>query len=391
MTRLNVLAVDDELGMRKGIERSLKNFSVEVQDTEETIEFELCLAETGAEAVQAIRNSVPDILLLDYKLPDFNGLEVLKNTADMADDMLTIMITAYASIETAVAATKQGAYDFLPKPFTPADLKHTVRKAATRIVLARRAKQLEEEKKRVRFEFIRVLGHELKAPIAAVEGYMHLLDSHIKGEELSAYDNFVDRSLIRLQQMRKLIVDLLDMTRIESGEKTRELEPIDLVPSAHDAVELVGGEASERGISLAVHAPEQLVVQADRSEINMIMNNLVSNAVKYNRDDGQVDIFLERDGEYTGIKVVDTGIGMSAEEVEKLFGEFVRIKNKKTRNILGSGLGLSILKRISELYEGDIHVESEPDRGSTFLVRLKAAREQSSPVEEDSETVKAGT
>ena len=206
MTRLNVLAVDDELGMRKGIERSLKNFSVEVQDTEETIEFELCLAETGAEAVQAIRNSVPDILLLDYKLPDFNGLEVLKNTADMADDMLTIMITAYASIETAVAATKQGAYDFLPKPFTPADLKHTVRKAATRIVLARRAKQLEEEKKRVRFEFIRVLGHELKAPIAAVEGYMHLLDSHIKGEELSAYDNFVDRSLIRLQQMRKLMI-----------------------------------------------------------------------------------------------------------------------------------------------------------------------------------------
>ena len=390
MTRLNVLAVDDELGMRKGIERTLKNFTIEVPDTEETVAFDLCLAETGSEAVEAISSEVPDILLLDYKLPDFNGLEVLKKTADTASDMLTIMITAYASIETAVAATKQGAYDFLPKPFTPADLKHTVRKAATRIVLARRARQLEEEKKRVRFEFIRVLGHELKAPIAAVEGYMQLLDSHIKGEELSSYDTFVDRSLVRLQQMRKLIVDLLDMTRIESGEKTRELEPIDLVAAAHDAVELLENDATERGISLTVHAPAELVINADRSEVNMMMNNLVSNAVKYNRDDGQVDVFLESEEGYAVIKVTDTGIGMTEKEVEKLFGEFVRIRNKKTRNILGSGLGLSILKRLSQLYEGDIHVESEPDRGSTFQVRLKPNSDGSKPAGKEDSAIEAG-
>ena len=114
-------------------------------------------------------------------MPGISGLDVLDRLAGMQTDMLTIMITAYASIETAVTATKRGAYDFLAKPFTPDELKSTIRKAAARLILAKQARKLAEEKRQVRFEFIRVLGHELKAPLNAVAGYLELIQERTPG------------------------------------------------------------------------------------------------------------------------------------------------------------------------------------------------------------------
>ncbi len=375
MNTLRVLAVDDEPGMLGGIERSLENFSVRLPDIEGEIGFRVETAATGEEAVTAIAAGPPDILLLDYKLPDITGLDVLRRTANASPEMLTVMITAYASIETAIAATRQGAYDFLTKPFTPDDLKHAVRKAAGAILLARRAKALEAEKKQVRFEFIRVLGHELKAPLNAVAGALFILRDRTLGEDIGPYGEVVNRSLLRLEQMKKLISDLLEMTRLESGKKERTLEEVDLVGAAKEAAELASWEAGSRRIALRIDGPESLVVRADRGEIAMIFNNLVSNAVKYNHEGGRVEIVLSRKGPETAISVSDTGIGISPEGREKLFGEFVRLKDKRTRNVLGSGLGLSILKRLVELYDGRIEVESEPDRGSTFTVCLPAGKD----------------
>lgn len=370
MITLNILAVDDEPGMLSGIERSLENYRVMVPEVNEEVDFRIKTVATGSAAVEAITAEPPDILLLDYKLPDFSGLEVLKRTEEISDDMLTIMITAYASIDTAIAATKQGAYDFLSKPFAPADIKHTVRKAVIRIILARRAKELEAEKKQVRFEFIRVLGHELKAPLSATAGYLYLLRDHTLGEELDKYDEMVQRSLLRIDQMRKLISDLLDITRLESGKKNRVLEDIDLVEAARQAIELVDQEANAGGITVELHSPDRLMIQADQGEISMIFNNLITNAIKYNKHGGRVDITLSHEEPGIKIEISDTGIGMTEEGIKKLFGEFVRLKDTRTKNILGSGLGLSILKRLVNLYDGKIEITSELDRGSTFTVYL---------------------
>ena len=223
MDTLKVLVTDDEMGMRLGVTRTLRDFSVRVPDVNGSVAFTVDQAESGEEALEKIDRSPPDILLLDHKMPGISGLEVLDRLAGRETDMLTIMITAYASIETAVTATKRGAYDFLAKPFTPDELKSTIRKAAARLILAKQARQLAEEKRRVRFEFIRVLGHELKAPLNAVAGYLDMLQSHQLGDSLAAYDEMVARSLARMDGMRKLIADLLDLTQIESGEKNREL------------------------------------------------------------------------------------------------------------------------------------------------------------------------
>lgn len=371
MITLNVLAVDDEAGMRSGIQRSLASFEVEVPEAQETIQFLVEEASTGEEAVSRIMESAPDILLLDYKLPGISGIDVLNQTVEQQDEMLTIMITAYASIDTAITATRKGAYDFLPKPFTPRDLKHSVRKAAIRVVLARRAKALAAANRRVRFEFTRILGHELKAPIAAVSGYLYLLRDHILGDDVTAYDESVGRSLKRLDQMRKLIVDLLDMTRLESGEKVRELEWLNMREVVDSALELVETEAEHRSITLVQEGADGIEIWGDRGELDMMLNNLVSNAVKYNRDGGSVTVTLAMGAAGLQIEVTDTGIGMAPEDVEKLFGEFVRIKTDETRNILGSGLGLSILKRLASLYGGEVSVTSESGQGTTFRMQLR--------------------
>ena len=113
-----------------------------------------------------------------------------------------------------------------------------------------------------------------------------------------------------------------------------------------------------------------VTIQADNEDINIVFNNLLSNAVKYNHEGGKVDIIIDRDNGDAVIKVIDTGIGISGKDQEVLFDDFVRIKNEKTRNISGSGLGLSIVKKIVELYHGLIIVESTVGEGSTFIVTI---------------------
>ncbi len=371
METLRVLVVDDEPGMREGVARALRGFTVTLPGLSQAVAFETDQAGSGEEALERTAQQPADILLLDHKLPGMSGIDLLERLDERDCDTLVVMITAYASLETAISATKRGAFDFLAKPFTPQELKDAIRKAANHLLLQRQAHKLEEEKRRVRFEFISVLAHELKNPLAAVEGYLQLLkDEQVKADP-TMYDRVVDRSLIRLEGMRKLILDLLDLTRIESGQKKRQLATVDLREAAETAIEGVTPDASARQITIDLNTNGPLRVQADRGEIDMVLNNLISNAVKYNRDGGHVGVGLAAENGMVTITVSDTGIGMSEEETAHLFGEFARVKNEKTRNILGSGLGLSIVKKIASLYGGEAKVMSEPNVGSTFTVTLK--------------------
>ena len=371
METLKILVVDDELGIRLGVTRALQDFRVRMPDLESEVGFELGQAESGEEALERLASDRPDILLLDHKLPGISGIEVLERLASEPRDMLTVMVTAYATIETAVSATKRGAYDFLAKPFTPDELKSTIYKAARHLLLQREARRLQREKRQVRFQFISVLAHELKAPLAAVEGYLSLLQGGVVEPGSPKYDGIVERSLQRIGGMRKLIVDILDLTHIESGQKQRELAEVDVRSIASRAIETATPAAEARRLTISLDGPEAPVFLADAGELEIIFNNLVSNAVKYNRPGGRVEVRVRTEREALIVEVADTGIGMSAEEMARLFGEFVRIKNAKTRDILGTGLGLSIVKKLAQLYGGDVAVTSEPDIGSTFTVRLR--------------------
>ncbi len=371
MDKMRVLVVDDETGMRLAMARVLGPFTVAAEQGGETVGFEVQTAETGEEALERIAEAVPDILLLDLKLPGISGLDVLRQVNERGYQPLTVMITAYATLETAIDATKQGAYDFLPKPFTPDELRVAVRRAVKHLMVQRQAQRLAEEKRQVRFQFISVLGHELKAPLAAIEGFLQILKDGSAGTDPAVLQQVVERALVRAGGMRRLIAELLDLTRIESGQKRRDFVELDLREVAQLSLDAVARAASEHGISLALHAPDAARVTADRGEMEILFNNLVSNAVKYNRDGGRVDVTIEPAGDGVRFEVADTGIGLSADEASRLFQEFVRIKNDRTRTIPGTGLGLSIVKKVAQLYNGEVTVHSEPNVGSRFTVVLK--------------------
>ncbi|NLE10449.1 MAG: hypothetical protein GX630_02995, partial [Actinobacteria bacterium] len=280
-----------------------------------------------------------------------------------------IMITAYATFDTAVQATKLGAFDFIAKPFSPEEFRYAITKATEQLIVSREARRLAEEQRQVRFNFISVLSHELKAPLNAIEGYLKILHD----DEPPERRQMIDRSLLRLDGMRKLIFDLLDLTRIESGQKARQFTTVDVRAVAQRTIDLFANEAAERKIGITLRAPEPVEILADPSELEIVLNNLVSNAVKYNRDAGSVTVALERKDDIVKIQVSDTGIGLTPEESAKLFSEFVRIKNEDTYKILGSGLGLSTVKKLAQLYGGEATVKSEKGVGSIFTVTLQDA------------------
>jgi two-component system sensor histidine kinase/response regulator len=310
-----------------------------------------------------------DLLLLDLKLPGVGGMDVLDAMSSQGREVLTIMITAYATFETAVKATKLGAYDFLAKPFTPDELRYALRKATQQLILSRQARKLAEEKREIRFNFISVLAHELKAPLNAVEGYLNILRTTEEDQNLQ----MVERSIVRVDGMKKLIGDLLDLTRIESGQRERVIKRLDLAELAKASMEMFAVDAERRGITVTLDADPGVELLADAGEAEIVLNNLFSNAVKYNRDGGSVTVKIQRKGDTVRVTVTDTGIGLTPEEAGKLFNEFTRIKNENTVKILGSGLGLSTVRKIANMYDGEATVKSEPGVGSTFTVTLHDA------------------
>jgi len=367
---LSVVMVDDEEALCLGVQRIVDRYTFHLPDVQIDVGYRFSHFQSGEDFLAALADGAElDLLLLDLKLPGIDGLDVLQQVSDQGREALTLFITAYATFETAVKATKLGAYDFLPKPFSPDELRYGLRKASTQLILSRQARALAEERRQVRFNFISVLAHELKSPLNAVQGYLNILRDDAPDEDR----RMIERSLLRLDGMKKLIFDLLDLTRIESGQKQRVFTDVNLSVLAANCVELFQGEAAERGITIAVDCPEGLTLKADAGEIEIVMNNLVSNAVKYNRDGGRVDVTLRRDGDTVTLTVADTGIGLTEAEAAKLFNEFTRIKNEHTVNILGSGLGLSTVKKLANLYGGDATVASVSGQGSTFTVTLHDA------------------
>ncbi len=217
--------VDDEEPLCLAVSRILAKYKVHVPDVGVDASYDFAYFTSGEQFMQAADEGAQfDLLLLDLKLPGMSGLEILTELTRQNRGVLSIMITAYATFETAVQFTKLGGYDFLAKPFSPDELRYAVRKATVQFIVSKEARRLAEEKRQIRFDFISVLAHELKAPLNAIEGYLKILQM----DEPADRRQMIDRSLIRLDGMKKLIFDLLDLTRIESGQKQRTFTTVDV-------------------------------------------------------------------------------------------------------------------------------------------------------------------
>jgi signal transduction histidine kinase len=187
--------------------------------------------------------------------------------------------------------------------------------------------------------------------------------------------DMLKRGMQKADQLLELINDLLDIAKIEAGKAVQHRVPINIGQVIEDTVALMIPRASEQGITLTYSCTDLKPVQADAKSIGEIFNNLITNAVIYSPDGGQVTVTAQGMGEYIEIKVEDAGVGIPTEELPKIFDKFYRVKNPKTRQVMGTGLGLAIVRGVVEAHHGSIDVESVPDKGTTFRILLPVASE----------------
>jgi two-component system phosphate regulon sensor histidine kinase PhoR len=484
--QINILVIDDEQIMRDGCSRILSKDG-----------WGVIACENGRQGLKEIQTQPEkiDAVLLDLMMPGMSGMEVLDEVRTIDPNLLVIVITGYATVESAVEAMKKGAYDFIPKPFTPDQLRIVVRRALERRTLQKEADFLRSEREKslrdiatekskvktiincmgdgvlvcdrdrcvvlsnpaasrmlkisessllgnflpqcglhpdlsktideslqaretgyssvsqelsigeeiylraqtapvkndlgeimgsvtvledishlkeldkMKSEFIAMVAHELRAPIATVEQQLGVILNKMAGEVTEKQAELLARAKERTKGVLTLINDLLDLSKIEAGKMVQYKEPLSLQEVIQRVLEGIKDEADAKKIALEFLPPPQTsLIQADRNSMEGIFTNLISNAIKYTPDQGKVRMTLSEEGGFLKATISDTGIGIKKEDLPRIFDRFYRVKSAETRQIIGTGLGLSIVRSIVDAHLGSISVESEVGKGTTFTL-----------------------
>lgn len=239
------------------------------------------------------------------------------------------------------------------------------------VVLVIRNITKKRELEQVKSQFVSMVAHELKSPLVAVEGFLQILQNpEIKLSDEKKED-FLKRSYERVKSLFQLVNDLLDISRMDKKEKYRELEEINFLEVVQSTVNLFELEYKKKNILVKIEdEPNLPMIKAERLEISRVISNLFSNAIKYNKHDGEIIISLFSKDNYLNFTISDSGIGIKESDKPKVFQEFFRALNKQTRNVSGTGLGLTIVKRIVESYHGKIYFESEYGVGTKYIVKF---------------------
>jgi signal transduction histidine kinase len=212
-------------------------------------------------------------------------------------------------------------------------------------------------------EFISVAAHELRTPLAVLLGYATLLEEQVS-DESRKYTQAIIHSALHL---KKLVADMLNLRYLETGEMELELEELHPLEIVRAVVGELGFLAEEKGQQLVVEVPGDLpMVRADRQKLQLVLSNLVSNAIKFTHDGGAIRIEASMSNDLLTVAVKDPGIGIGNEEHERIFDRFYQVEDSLTRQHDGLGLGLSIARGLVELHQGHLWVESSEGQGSTF-------------------------
>ncbi|WP_159441249.1 hybrid sensor histidine kinase/response regulator [Desulfopila aestuarii] len=482
MGDIRILIIDDEEVIREGVQRALSGRG-----------YEIAKAENGEKGIEMIRNSGFDIVLLDLMMPGIDGFAVLDWIKENRPQTEVVVVTGFATVSKAVTAMKQGAFDFVGKPFTPDYIRIVVSRAAEKIKLSAEAERLREEHSlnlaaiqneksrlktvfgcmaeavvitdsnsivvhhnpaaikileiqtdpvigkplaasilddtavnmvkqamanssvvtrefppgtisrkflrahcapvtvdngvvigsvtafedisthkeidRMKSDFVAMVAHELKSPLASIEQMIYALQIGCEHESGAACSTMHNRITVRTRDLLSMIDNLLNLSKMENGTVEFNLEPIRGHEVLDHILDVITLQAKNRGITITYNpSEEEWWFNVDYDHIRSACMNIISNAVKYTPDGGKVDISTSISGGFANIVVKDSGIGISKEDLPHIFDRFFRVKGKATRHITGSGLGLSLVKEVVDAHQGYIEVNSELEKGTTFTL-----------------------
>jgi two-component system sensor histidine kinase/response regulator len=344
--------------------------------------YEVMPAASGADALKCARGQLPDLILLDLMMPEMDGLEVCRQLkADPATMQIPVVyLTASNEMEHLVQGFEVGAVDYVTKPFNPPELLARVRTHLELKHARERLREMNDEKN----EFMGIAAHDLRNPLGAITGYAEiileeggsLLDS--SPEALARSVKEVNDCASRIQdtskRMAEMLQNLLDANRIERGEMQLHMAPIDLAASVAAVLETQRPRAVAKQQTLHwQNEAGPLSVLADATVLTQVIENLVSNAVKYSPTGKNIYVRVRRSPEGMRCEVQDEGQGLSAQDQKKLFGKFARLSAKPTGGEHSTGLGLSIVKKLVEAMNGKVWCESELGKGATFIVEFPTA------------------
>jgi signal transduction histidine kinase len=223
----------------------------------------------------------------------------------------------------------------------------------------------------IKSQFVSMVAHELRSPLAAIEGWLGVVLSGEGGGDEEQRRKWLLRAKERANSLLALVQDLLEINKIEAGKVAQKMESVQLTDLVGKIVEFFKPEAERQHVWLEMKPSVPLpAIQADIQDMEKLFTNLVSNAIKYNVENGSITIETSLDAHFVGVHIRDTGIGIAPADLLRIFEDFFRVETKRTNRISGTGLGLTIAKKIVDSHFGHIEVESQPDRGSTFSVYL---------------------
>ena len=470
-----ILVIDDEERLRTSCRRVLEPEGYEVTE-----------APNGMAGLQMIQDQPPDLVLVDLMMPRMTGMELMAAARQTHPDLAIVVITGYATMEKAVEAMKEGADDFLAKPFKPQDLRLVVTRAlkqvATLEAMAREKSRtralvqsmssgvlvvnsqgqvvwlnrslaamlgLDEREAaglaagdvlpagpvleavlasvepggapepesprlemalghdpntihlevacsslrdrrgrlvggmavfedvtdrfkldRLRNEYVSTVAHDIASPLGSVLSQLQTIQRGLAGELTEKQAHLISRASLRVRGIIDLSKDLLDLARMEN-QGGPEMEEVDLGRVLSEALEVIASAAREKDQQVKADLPLDLPSPRGSARgLLQVFTNLLSNAVRYTPNGGKVELSAQALPGKVRVAVSDNGLGIPAEEQERIFERFYRVKNADTRSIVGTGLGLPIVKKVVEQHQGTIEVQSNPGQGSTFTVTL---------------------
>jgi two-component system sensor histidine kinase/response regulator len=412
-----ILAVDDQPNNLKVISSALGH------------DYKISLANSGAKALNILENLKPDLILLDVMMPDMDGFDTIRLMKDNPKwrDIPVIFLTAKSDDESIINGFELGAVDYITKPFNVNELRVRARnhillrtillenEANTRQLLSINNKMtklndelekknedlfaayqsIEEHAKKTnemyekllesdekiqiqnkqlskinseKDKFFSIISHDLRSPFSGLLGLAQLMleKKHLLSEE--DFDDLLNELYNSLTNIYKLVSNLLEWSRLQRGGIDIYPEKINLCQLIDSQIDVFDTASKNKKIKLINKIPENIFIFADENSINTVFRNLLSNALKFTKEDGNIKIYSETDDKVVRIIIEDNGIGMSPDTVEKLFSIEKKITTYGTSGETGTGLGLILSKEFIEKNKGTISVKSEEGKGSAFTV-----------------------